>query len=292
MTRCCPAYGSGDFRPARVTETLRVACARWASRSRRAAAAGSSAPPSTRTSRAITATTRRQQHLTYLMWRRDKGFRVGTTRTRPAGQHPQAHGLQIRSSQEHADAAWVLSMHDTEAGGPRRGAAVRAQVRDPDAAVRRPPGAKLNGLVHDQALIDRVFAGIDTYAHGMRLLRDSHLDFKCPHHVPLSFEGRRRNVTLTLCGDRRGRGRCTSWRSAAATRRPASGSSPPGSRSGRPSAARRAGATSRASATSAARSPPSIASGSAIPGDASARWRGSAASRWPSCRPARSGPAW
>ena len=39
----------------------------------------------------------------------------------------------------------------------------------------------------------------------MRLLQDEHLDFRCPHHVPLSFEGRRRDVTLTLCGDRRGR---------------------------------------------------------------------------------------
>jgi DNA helicase-2/ATP-dependent DNA helicase PcrA len=59
--------------------------------------------------------------------------------------------------------------------------------------------------VHDQALIDSVFEGVDSYSHGRRLLRDSGLDFTCPHHVPLSFEGRRRNVTLTLCGDRRGR---------------------------------------------------------------------------------------
>ncbi len=42
-------------------------------------------------------------------------------------------------------------------------------------------------------------------ARPMRLLPDEGLDFDHPHHVPLSFEGRRRNVTITLCGDRRGR---------------------------------------------------------------------------------------
>ena len=59
--------------------------------------------------------------------------------------------------------------------------------------------------MHDQALIDSVFSGINTYSHGRELLRTMHLDFSRPHHVPLSFEGRRRNVTITLCGDRRGR---------------------------------------------------------------------------------------
>ena len=60
-------------------------------------------------------------------------------------------------------------------------------------------------MVHGQALIDRVFASVDTFAHGQRLLEDRHLRFDQPHHVPRTFEGRRRNVTVTLCGDRRGR---------------------------------------------------------------------------------------
>ena len=55
------------------------------------------------------------RHLTYLMWRGDKGFRVGTTRTRLRGQHPnRPTGCRFARSQEHADAAWVLSTHDTE----------------------------------------------------------------------------------------------------------------------------------------------------------------------------------
>ena len=156
------------------------------------------------------------------MWRREKGFRIGTTRTRPKGQHPQAHGLQIRSAQEHADAAWVLSIHETEAQARTAEQLYSLRYGLPMLPFVARPGGSVNGLVHDQAAIDSVFAGIDTFAHGMRLLRESNLDFDAPHHVPLSFEGRRRNVTLTLCGDRRGAGRCTSWRSAAVTPRLAS----------------------------------------------------------------------
>ncbi len=197
-------YGSGDFRSARVTDTF------VSSRSM-------GVEITTRSGRTLVSTPEHthfagyhgdytpQQHLAYLMWRRDKGFRVGTTRTRPNGQQPQAHGLQIRSAQEHADAAWVLSTHPTE--GQARAAEQLYAFRYgiPTLPFVARPGGSVNGLVHDQSLIDSVFAGLDSYSHGRQLLRDSGLDFKCPHHVPLSFEGRRRNVTLTLCGDRRGR---------------------------------------------------------------------------------------
>ena len=198
------AYGSGDFRPARVTDTF-------------ASARSMGVEITTKSGRRIVSTPEHthfagyhgdhtpQQHLTYLMWRRDKGFRVGTTRTRPAGQHPQAHGLQIRSAQEHADAAWVLSAHDTEAQARAAEQLYALKYGIPTLPFVARPGGSVNGLVHDQSLIDQVFGGIDSYAHGRRLLREEHLDFEAPHHVPLSFEGRRRNVTLTLCGDRRGR---------------------------------------------------------------------------------------
>ena len=79
-------------------------------------------------------------HLTYLMWRGDKGFRVGTTRTVRGQQRASDHGLQIRALQEHADAAWVCRRTTPRARrAPPRSCYV-AQVRDPDAAVRRAPG--------------------------------------------------------------------------------------------------------------------------------------------------------
>ncbi len=198
------SYGSSDFRPARVTETfesLRPMGVEIVTEGGRrivstpehthfAGYVGGLMPP---------------RNLTYLMWRGDKGFRVGTTRTRLRNQPEQIHGLQLRSMQEHADAAWVLSTHDTEGEARAAEQLYSLKYGIPTLPFVARPGASMNGLVHDQALIDSIFEGVDSYAHGMRLLRDLHLDFHAPHHVPLSFEGRRRNVTLTLCSDSRNR---------------------------------------------------------------------------------------
>ena len=91
---------------------------------------------------------------------------------------------------------------------PRRGCgdAALAALRHPDAAVRtRAERQSPNGIVGDQQRIDRVFSSLETERGGRELLRDYGLSFDHPHHIPRGFEGRRRNVTVTLCGDRRGR---------------------------------------------------------------------------------------
>jgi hypothetical protein len=62
-----------------------------------------------------------------------------------------------------------------------------------------------NGLVANQALIDRVFSEVECVEGGNRLLADSGLRPEIPHYLLQSFTGRRRNVVVTLCGDRRGR---------------------------------------------------------------------------------------
>jgi len=65
--------------------------------------------------------------------------------------------------------------------------------------------ARANGLVGDQARIDEVFASVDTARGGRALLAEAGLDPAHPHHLPHSHVGRRRNLTITLNGDRRGR---------------------------------------------------------------------------------------
>ena len=42
-------------------------------------------------------------------------------------------------------------------------------------------------LVGNQALLDRLFAEIDTEKRGLRLLADSGLDFAYPHHSASAF---------------------------------------------------------------------------------------------------------
>ena len=105
---------------------------------------------------------------------------------------------------EQADAAWVVSTHDVRRMRAPTSAAVAA-LSHPDDAVRGPPGRTWNGLVGSQALIDDVFAAVDSYTGGLALLHDDGLDVRPPAPRPPTYEGRRRNVTLTLCGDRRGR---------------------------------------------------------------------------------------
>ncbi len=196
-------YGSGDFRPARVTavhsgeERFGVAI-------------------TTKSGRCIVSTPEHthfagfrhglspQAHLVYLMWRRNKGFRVGTTRLYTDAVKRPISGVQLRSNQEHADAAWVVSSFATEPEARAEEMRLSLSYQLPTIPFLARHGKGSNGLVSDQALIDRLFAQINTEAGGFNLLRDHNLSFQHPHHFPQTYEGRRRNVTVTLCGDRRG----------------------------------------------------------------------------------------
>jgi DNA helicase-2/ATP-dependent DNA helicase PcrA len=195
-------YGSGDFRPARV---MRV----------HDSAAGAGVEIVTRGGRRIVSTPEHvhfagykgeltpDQHLTYLMWRREKGFRVGTTRTQPAGQSGATSGLAARSGQEHADATWVLGAHATEAEARVQELSVSLRFGIPTLPFVARKGS-VNGRVHDQRAIDSVLAAVDSFGNGLRVLRELGLSLDHPHQLPPGSEGRRRNVTITLCGDRRG----------------------------------------------------------------------------------------
>jgi hypothetical protein len=107
--------------------------------------------------------------------------------------------------QERADAAWVLGTHATEAEARAEEAIVSLRYQLPTLPFVAREGSGANGLASDQLLIDRVYESVDTFEHGAQLLLDRQLYFDEPHHVPRTWEGRRRNVTVTLCGDRRGR---------------------------------------------------------------------------------------
>ena len=56
-----------------------------------------------------------QLHMTYLMHKRGKGFRVGTSRTYTRGQVKPVMGFTMRSVSEGADGSWVISTHASDA---------------------------------------------------------------------------------------------------------------------------------------------------------------------------------
>jgi len=144
-----------------------------------------------------------QKHLTYVMRRAGVGCRVGTTRTYNT-RAKKGLGLATRALQEHADSAWVVSQHLTDAEARVAEAQLSLRYQLPMLPFKARPGARSNGVVGDQALIDRVFASVDSDLGGLRLLHDMELSPEHPHHAPASYEGRRRNVTVTLCANGRG----------------------------------------------------------------------------------------
>jgi DNA helicase II / ATP-dependent DNA helicase PcrA len=201
-------YGSGDFRPARVTRVHR-------SRTRVGVAI------ETASGRRIVSTPQHmhfagfkagrtpQLHMTYLMWKRGVGFRVGTSRTYTSGEPRSIAGPAVRLNGEHADAAWVLSVHGTEAEARAAETLYSLHHQLPTIPfVARPyRGHAGRSLVAEQGLLDRVFGELDTETAGRELLDAEGLSFDHPHFsMAASTNGSRvrRRLTVCLCGDRRG----------------------------------------------------------------------------------------
>jgi len=152
-----------------------------------------------------------QLHMTYLMWKDGVGFRIGTSRTYTNARAQSLAGPQIRLNGEHADAAWVVGTHDSEAEARATETllSLRYQLPTVPFVARRYRGCEGRSLVADQKLLDRLFAELDTNAGGRKLLEDQGLSFVHPHFsTPTTTQGKRvrRRLTVSLCGDRRGAG--------------------------------------------------------------------------------------
>jgi DNA helicase II / ATP-dependent DNA helicase PcrA len=151
-----------------------------------------------------------QMHMTYLMWKAGSGFRVGTSRTYTNGQVKSIAGPQLRLNGEHADAAWVIGVHDNEAEARLQEVILSNRYGLPTLPfVARPGGHARPGysLVADQVLLDRLYAELDTEHAGYELLTEEGLSFDHPHFSTATTTvgvRTRRRLTVVLCGDARG----------------------------------------------------------------------------------------
>jgi DNA helicase-2/ATP-dependent DNA helicase PcrA len=198
------SYGSGDFRPARVTRVHQSTAAEGIA----ITTIGGRRVVSTPEHVHFAGYQRNHSpllYLTYAMWRADMGFRVGTTRTYPDRDASVVSGVHLRTVQERADASWIVSTHSTEAQARAAEIDLSLRYRLPTLPFKAKGSRLDHGMSYDQALTDKLFASFPTMATGLQLLADHGLSFDHPHHAPQGFEGRRRGVTVTLCGDRRGR---------------------------------------------------------------------------------------
>lgn len=147
-----------------------------------------------------------QWYFTYLMNKKSIGWRLGVSAMYTKGQRRPMPGFMLRTNQEHADAIWILAAHDTpqKARIMEYELSLRFQIPTIPFMARR--GRSKGGYVHDQKVIDAIFEKFDTEKSAERLLKDCGLSVSHPHHRPQGHSrSGRRNLILTLCGDRRGK---------------------------------------------------------------------------------------
>ena len=145
-----------------------------------------------------------QLHFVYLMRKQGIGWRLGTSQTHTKGQVKPVVGFLQRARQEHADELWVVSTHATEQAARLQEEIWSLQYQLPTLPFVPRKGGSTKGLVHDAEAIRQVFAAVDSQAGAERLLLALGLAVEAPHHRAQASTGRRRQVLLTLCGDRRG----------------------------------------------------------------------------------------
>jgi DNA helicase II / ATP-dependent DNA helicase PcrA len=145
-----------------------------------------------------------QMHITYLMWKQEVGFRVGTSRVYTEGQRKPIVGFRQRCLHEHADAVWVISTHETEVEARAAETLLSLKYRLPTIPLLARNSPPEKSLVGNQDMIDRIFSTIDTESGGRRLLEDEGLSIQHPHHQPQASVGKRRILNLTLCAEKRG----------------------------------------------------------------------------------------
>jgi DNA helicase-2/ATP-dependent DNA helicase PcrA len=137
----------------------------------------------------------------YLMWRRDRGWRIGQTMgLRPRSGGRDDIGLRLRVTQEHADAAWVVRQCDSRAEAVLWESLLAARYGLLTTCFRS-PGANRDLDDDDRA---RLFSAVDTETGAKALMDDFDLHGDYPHHR--GRDGRHRQaVDLTMFSDHRGR---------------------------------------------------------------------------------------
>ncbi|WLT30481.1 UvrD-helicase domain-containing protein [Geothrix sp. PMB-07] len=146
-----------------------------------------------------------QLHFVYLMHKQGVGWRLGTSQTHTRGQVKPVVGFLQRARQEHADDLWVLSTHGSEQEARIQEEIWSLRYQLPTLPFVPCKGGSTRGLVHDAQAIRQVFGSVDSQAGAERLLADLGMAVEAPHHRAQASTGKRRQVVVTLCGDRRGK---------------------------------------------------------------------------------------
>ncbi len=139
-------------------------------------------------------------HTVYLMWRSDRGYRIGrTTAMRSIGGRRAEVGLRVRASQEFADACWVLRVCESLEEAAYYESLYAARYGLPTACFH----GEGRSLAMSDSWLRRLYANLDTETKAKQLMDELLLDPAFPHHRPQGGK-RRRTFNLTMYSDRRG----------------------------------------------------------------------------------------
>ncbi|MCL5407528.1 MAG: UvrD-helicase domain-containing protein [Patescibacteria group bacterium] len=144
----------------------------------------------------------------YLMFRRDKGYRIGFTKSIRYGKkgHETAHGLQVRANQEKADRMWILKICKNLSEAKYYEAFFSSYYGIPTSIFFN----QGRTMQIRQEHIDMLFKNIDTKKRAKNLLEDLDLKWDFPHHRPQAvtleftqkYQGRQ-FITLNMFGEDR-----------------------------------------------------------------------------------------
>ena len=138
------------------------------------------------------------RHFVYLMYRADRGWRIGRTTGERSSRGATEHGLVVRTNQEHADAAWILKVCDSLAEAAYFEALFAADYGIPTACFHDSG----RGLAMDDTWLTSLYKSVDTEWRAKVLMEARLLHDEFPHHRPQNGS-RRSAINLTMFSDRR-----------------------------------------------------------------------------------------
>jgi DNA helicase-2/ATP-dependent DNA helicase PcrA len=138
------------------------------------------------------------RYFVYLMYRADRGWRVGRTIGARAVGGTTQHGLVVRSNQEHADAAWILKVCASVAEAAYFETYFSTEYGLPTVCFH----SVGRSLAMDDAWLQQLYRSIDTDTRAKVLLDDRLLLADHPHHRPQNGS-RRSSINLTMFSDHR-----------------------------------------------------------------------------------------
>ncbi|MDB5182420.1 MAG: ATP-dependent helicase PcrA [Candidatus Saccharibacteria bacterium] len=142
-------------------------------------------------------------YFVYLMFSREKGYRIGLTKgTRFDGKKDDI-GLRVRANQERADRMWVLRVCKNREEAAYYEMLLAFQYGIPTVVFHAYPN---RAMMFSQEHIDNIFNKINTVERAELLIKNEGLQFDFPHFQPqatIRSSRRRVNLNVVMFGDKR-----------------------------------------------------------------------------------------